>query len=865
MSAPGHSTHFATCSLCEATCGIVIDVEGGQVTTIRGDADDSFSQGHICPKVMGLKDIHEDPDRLRQPLRRTESGWEPMDWDEAFDYVADRLVRIQQAHGTDAVAIYQGNPTAHNMGLLTYGQVFLRRLGTRNTYSATSADQLPHMLAALTMFGHQLMLPVPDIDRTHHMLMLGANPVVSGGSLMTAPGFKRRIKELRERGGTLTVIDPRRTETARLADTHLFIRPGTDALLLLALLHCIYDEKLATPGPLSSFLSDEDTLRRMVAGFAPESVAAATGLTADAIRTLARDFCAAKSAVCYGRLGVCTQEFGALAAWLVNVINIVTGNFDRPGGAMFATPAFDLVRGATMLGHRGGFDRWRSRVSGRPEFGGELPVSVLAEEIETPGRGQIRALITSAGNPVLSTPNGRRLDDALESLDFMVSIDFYLNETTRHADIILPPTFTLERDHYDLAFALLSVRNVAKYAKPVFEREEDQRHDWEIVLELATRMEASRSFVGRSVVGRGLAGLARRTLGRLGPRALLDAGLRLGPYGRSDRKLTLGVLERSPHGVDLGPLQSQLPRALHTADKRIHLVPEIYQRDMDRLRTMQTTPHAVSDLLLIGRRHLRSNNSWMHNSKRLVKGAPRCTLLIHPDDALQLGIDDGDLVAISSRVGAVRAPAEISDEMMRGVVSLPHGWGHDRPGTRLSVAEKHPGVSLNDLTDEQFLDGLSGTCGFSGVRVQVAVAATPYDLIGPDKLREVITDFYDRLFSDLMIGFLFQGKPKQQLIEREWQFTANFLGGNVPYEGRTIRKAHARSPILGGHFERRLQILRETMNAHQVPAAVQEPWIAHTQALRAQVTADKGAACDHALSEARVQARTDKPSGSGEH
>jgi anaerobic selenocysteine-containing dehydrogenase len=703
--------HHRTCHLCEASCGIRMEVDAaGAIRDLRGDEEDPFSRGYVCPKVMGLVDVHTDPDRLTTPVRRRGGDWEPIGWEEAFDLVASRLREIRRRHGKDAVAVYQGNPTAHNLGLLTYGQLFLRRLGTRNLYSATSADQLPHMLSSLLMFGNQLLLPVPDLDRTDYFLVLGANPVVSNGSIMTAPDVKRRLTDLRKRGGRLVVVDPRRTETARLADRHHFIRPGADSLFLLGLLHTLYEENLARPGRLRAALRGEDELRRLAGDFAPERTASATGIAAGDVRTIARELAAAPTAVVYGRVGVCTQEFGGLSSWLINAVNIATGNLDNPGGAMFSRPPVDLVKLADLVGMRGSFARFRSRVRGLPEFGGELPVSCLAEEIETPGPGQVRALVTSAGNPVLSTPNGARLDRALPSLEFMVSIDFYRNETTRHADVILPPTFALEHDHFEIAAFAVSVRNGARYFPPLFPRRADQRHDWEICLELASRLEFPDNTLGRA------AGSALRRAGhRLGPVGIIKAAMAFGPYRR--RGLTFDRVARAEHGVDLGPLEPCFPDGLHTKDGKIDLAPAAYLGDLARLSArLREEP---SELVLIGRRQLRSNNSWLHNSQRLVKGKPRCTLLVHPDDAGRIGIATGDTARVSSRAGTAEALVEVSDEIMPGVVSLPHGWGHARPGTALRVAAATPGTSVNDLTDENFLDLLSGTSGFSGVPVAV--------------------------------------------------------------------------------------------------------------------------------------------------
>jgi anaerobic selenocysteine-containing dehydrogenase len=709
-------THFRTCNLCEAMCGIAIEVDGERIVSIRGDADDPFSRGYLCPKAVALQDVHQDPDRLRRPLRRRGRDWEEISWDEAFAEAADRLAAVQAEHGRDAVAVYQGNPTVHNYGSILYSQLLLRSLGTRSRFSATSVDQLPQMLAALLMFGHQLLLPVPDLDRTQLFLVFGANPLASNGSLMTAPGVGRRLKALRERGGRLVVVDPRRTETADLADQHVPIRPGTDALLLLALLHTIFAEDRARPGRLEPILDGLEDVKRAVEPFAPERVAEATGVPSQTTRQLARDFAATEPAVAYGRVGVSTQEFGGLASWLINVLNLVTGNLDRPGGAMFTLPAVDLVALAARIGQRGHFDKGRSRVRGLPEFGGEYPVAVLAEEIETAGSGQVRALVTSAGNPVLSTPNGGRLEQALDRLDYMVSIDFYLNETTRHAHLILPPTGALEHDHYDLVFHTLAVRNTAKYSPALFAPAPGTRHDWQIFLELSRRLDQAKRRSGwRKRIN-------QAALARLGPRGLLRFLLRAGPYGAGWRpfggRVSLGALDRAPHGLDLGPLEPALPARLYTRDRRIPMAPERFVRDLERLRPRLAAERNGS-LLLIGRRDLRSNNSWMHNSERLVKGRDRCTLQMHPDDASRRGLQGGQRVRVRSRVGCVEATLEATADVMPGVVCLPHGWGHHRDGTRLRVAQAHAGASYNDLADEQAVDRLCGTAAFSATPVEV--------------------------------------------------------------------------------------------------------------------------------------------------
>ncbi len=692
--------------LCEAVCGLTVEVEGDSAGRVRGDPDDPFSRGHICPKAAAIVDVQDDPDRIRAPQRREGGRWQAVSWKAALDEAGTRLAEVQREHGRSAVGVYLGNPTVHSYSALLATPFFNRALGTRARFSATSVDQLPHMLAALEMFGHQVLLPVPDVDRTRFFLVLGANPLASNGSLMTAGGISRRLDDLRKRGGKLVVVDPRRTETAAAADQHLAIRPGSDALLLLAMLQVLFEEQRVGLRHLAPFTDGLGLLRDAAARFPPEEVAAHTGVGASAIRDLARDFASAPAAVAYGRVGTCTQEFGGLSAWLIVALNAVTGNLDREGGFMFATPAADLVALASRTGNRGHFGRWRSRVRGLPEFGGELPAATLAEEIDTPGKGRIRALVTFAGNPVLSTPNGARLDRALAGLEYMVSIDLYRNETTRHANLILPTSFGFERDHYDLAFYALAVRNAARYAKPFRPPPPGVRGDFQVLLDLA--LAVRRQGGGRP--GWAL-GAWLRAARMLGERRLLDLLLRFGPH-----RLSLRKLEQSPHGIDLGPLRPQLPARL--GGRRLRLAPDVFLRDLDRLASVLTRP-ATNGLVLIGRRALRSNNSWMHNSLRLVKGPPGCVLLMHPADAAVRGLKKGESARVESRVGSVEVPVDVTGDVMPGVVSLPHGWGHVRDGAALSVAAAHAGASLNDLTDEQSVDALSGNAAFNGVPVTV--------------------------------------------------------------------------------------------------------------------------------------------------
>ncbi len=718
------STHYRTCNLCEAMCGVEVEIEGDQVLSVRGDERDVFSKGHICPKAAALKDLYDDPDRLRQPVRRVGDRWEPISWDEAFTEVVDRIEKVQEEHGRDAVGVYLGNPNAHNFGTMVFGPPFLRALRSKNRFSATSCDQLPLMLASYFMYGHQLLFPVPDVDRTDFMMIIGANPLASNGSIMAAPGIKKRLEGISKRGGKLVVVDPRRCETARIADEHLFIQPGTDALFLLGLLH----EVCATGidlGRVAGSVINAERIVEIAKAYPPEQSEAITGVPAETVKRLAQELRAAPKAVLYGRVGACTQEFGGLCMWLINVLNAVTGNFDEPGGSMFASPAIDVRGTAGGFGAgRGSYGRWRSRVRGLPEFGGELPSSALAEEILTEGEGQIRAMITIAGNPVLSTPNGGQLDRGFASLDFAVSIDFFINETSRHADIILPPVSPIQRSHYDLALYLTGVRNVTKYSPAPFKQKKGELDDWQILTELSCRLAARRHGKLSKRY------LTARVTQKAGPERVLDLGLRLGPYGKRlnplGTGLSLGTLKKNPHGIDLGPLQSTVPGVLPKEHGPIDLAPDLFVDDLDRLQTRFLKSGAAlteGQLLLIGRRQLRSNNSWMHNSQRLMKGKPRCTLMIHPDDAARLGVKSGDDVTVSSRVGHVTAPADITSDMMPGVVSLPHGFGHGRDGVQLSVATSKPGVSVNDLTDDQLIDALSGNAAFSGVPVTVKAAA----------------------------------------------------------------------------------------------------------------------------------------------
>jgi anaerobic selenocysteine-containing dehydrogenase len=720
---------FTTCPLCEATCGLEITVADGAVTRIRGDADDVLSHGFVCPKGASLQELHDDPDRVRTPLVRDGDGnLRPASWDEAYAEIDRRLPATRDEHGNDAVAVYVGNPSAHNLSTLIYGRVLLKALRTRNIFTASTVDQYPKQMASALMFGSGATVAVPDVDRTDHLLVLGANPLASNGSLLTAPDMRGRLRAIRARGGKVVVVDPRRTRTAREADEHHFIRPGGDALLLFALVHTLFAEDLADPGALAEHLSGLDAVRELAAAFAPETVAAACGIAAPEIRRMARELAAAPSAAVYGRIGTTTQRFGTTASWLVDVLNVLTGNLDRPGGAMFPLPATGSSNTAGEPGRGRGaqFGRWHSRVRGLDEIFGELPAVCLAEEIETPGEGQVRALITVAGNPAVSTPNSERLAAALETLDFVVSVDVYVNETTRHADVILPGPSPLQRSHFDLALAGFAVRNVANYSPPALARDPSIPEEWKTLLRLAAivtgqgpdaDIAAIDRFVALDVASR-MDGDPEELLAAVGPRVgperILDLRLRGGPY-----PLTLADLEAAPHGIDLGPLQPRMPGALRTPSGKIELAPQAVVADVARLHEVLAEP-VNGGMVLIGRRDVRSNNSWMHNLPKLVRGKQRCTAHVHPDDAERLGLADGEVAVVRSRAGAIVVPIEVTEDVMPGVVSIPHGWGHDLPGVALGVAGEHAGTNSNVLADELLVEPLSGTAVLNGIPIELA-------------------------------------------------------------------------------------------------------------------------------------------------
>lgn len=742
---------YRTCPLCEATCGLEITVKDGVVSRIRGDRDDVFSKGFICPKGSTLKQLHEDPNRLRRPLVKRDGRFVEVSWDDAWREVERGLSGVIDRHGRGSIGAYVGNPNAHNLSPLIYNRVWLQALGSKQRFSASSVDQLPKQISSGYMFGTPASVAVPDVDRTHYMVLLGANPYESNGSLCTAPDFPGRLEAVQARGGKVVVVDPRRSKTAEHADEWIAIRPNGDALFLAALANTILASGRADVGEhLRGHVEGLAEVTAALVPFTPEAVAAQTGIDAATTTRIAHELLDAESACVYGRIGTCTVSFGTTASWLVDVVNALTGNLDRAGGVMFPLPAAGnpTTRGEKGRGKGFRIGRGHSRVRGFPEALGEYPSAVMAEEITTPGDGQIRAMVTVAGNPVLSTPNSEALDAALATLEFMVAVDIYVNETTRHADVILPPPSHLERSHFDLVFTAFSVRNVANYSEAVFERDADQPDEWEILATLAGIAQGLGADVSPSVVddftcGALLDGLlkdsassihgrdrdeilaALNSTGNVGPERMLDLMLRTGPYGdgfgANPKGISLATLRAAPHGIDFGPLEPRIPEVLRTPSGKVELAPEPMLADLDRLESfMGEVPNDT--MMLVGRRHVRSNNSWMHNVEVLVKGKPRCTLQIHPSDASRIGVVDGGSAKVSSRVGSVVATVEVTSDIRPNVVSLPHGWGHDVDGVVLDVARRYAGVNSNVLTDHDQMDPLSGNAVLNAIPVTVEVA-----------------------------------------------------------------------------------------------------------------------------------------------
>lgn len=734
-------TAYRVCPLCEAGCGLELTLTGNEVTKVRGDKDHVMSKGFCCPKGIAIKELHEDPDRLRHPVIKENGAFRKATWEEAFQKVSEGFDSVRKFHGHDAIAIYLGNPNTHTMAGAIFLKPLIKSLKTKNFFTASTVDQIPKQTACGFLYGSNELIPVPDIDHTDLFVIFGGNPLVSGGSLMTAPDMPGRIKKLKERGGKLVVIDPVKTRTAEAADIHHYIRPGTDVALLFAIVRILikdfglprhsYDDRLRNLGKLRDYSEI----------FTVELASKICGIPEEAIKKLAKDIAETEKSAVYGRMGTSTVRYGTISSWLIEIINILTGNLDRQGGTMFPKPAHIPEKARSKKGFVTG--RWKSRVSRAPEVGGEIPVSVMAEEMETPGQGQIRALVTVAGNPVVAIPESERVDRAIAGLDFMVSVDFYINETTRYADVILPPASPLSHGHYDFVFHGFAVRNGAVYSPPVIEKNADERDKWEILARLALiadgkGLEAKASDLGDSMVneladatikaiGGEASGVKREMLtgqltGRTMPERILDFLLKIGPYGdgfgMKPGGLSLQKLLESPHGIDLGALTSRLGSVISTQDRKIDLLPEVMENEIQNLCKWASLNEKYEyDMLLIGRRHIRTNNSWFHNLPSMTKGN-QCSLIVNPTDASRLGLSDKCYAELESDTGMITVPVSVSDRIMPGVVSLPHGWGHDMEGSVLSNAQKNPGVNTNRITPNRF-DPLCGNAVLNGITVKV--------------------------------------------------------------------------------------------------------------------------------------------------
>jgi len=755
------------CPLCEATCGLQITVEGDRVTAVRGDADDVFSNGFICPKGVAIGDLHHDPARLRTPMVRDGGELRPATWDEAFDRIRAGLTQAIRAGGPDAVAVYLGNPNAHNVTSTFYLPALVRALGTRYRFSASTVDQMPQQVALGLMYGTELSVPVPDIDRTDLFVVIGGNPLVSNGSLMTVPDMPGRVRALKARGGRMIVVDPVRTRTAVAADEHVRIRPGSDVLLLAAIVNVLFAEDLVDLGAAGPWVDAHAVagVRELTAAFTPAAVTGVTGIPADTIQRLTREIATARAAAVYGRLGTSTSglsvdgepdSFATLASWLIAVINVLTGNLDREGGVMFPLPPAGgpttfgepgRGRGVRVPGSR------RTRVRGLPSVLGEFGVPALAEEIDTPDPDtgeHIRALITVAGNPVVSTPDAGRLERALGGLDLLVCLDAYVTETSRHADVIVPAPSPLARSHYDVVFASLSVRNAARWSDPVFDLSDGERDEGQVLLTLAAiaagvvnnapepSPEQMDDLVAFEVARRACSDAASRAVGRdpaellaavaplRGVERLLDLSLRSGPFGDGFGShpggLTLAAVKNAPAGIDLGALTPRLPGVLRTPSGRIDLLPAPIAEEAQRLA--QALPRVtVPELVLVGRRQLRTNNSWLRTLPRLAGGSNRCTLQVHPDDAARAGVIDGNQARLASDTGEVEVLVEVTDAVMPGVVCLPHGWAPAVSGAWGPGATA--GTNVNVLTPATRTDPLTGTAVLNAVPVRLSGVTRP--------------------------------------------------------------------------------------------------------------------------------------------
>jgi anaerobic selenocysteine-containing dehydrogenase len=727
---PPVQVHRRACHLCESMCGLRVTVQGDQVLQIRADPDNAFSRGHICPKGTTLGDLHHDPDRLRQPMVRSGSLWQTASWEAAFERIEELAEGVRARHGSDAFAFYGGNMSKSGFDTSRYTTLLVRQGRFAQRFSSSSVDQLPKNVSNFLMYGDMWKMPIPDIDRTDLLVIFGGNPAASKGSIFAHRDVMGAIKALRARGGRVVVVDPVRTGTAQVADEWISIRPGSDAALLLAMVHVLFAEGRVRLKHLQGQVNGLGELRTACAPFTPERVSHFTGVPADTVVALVRSISDAARAAVYGRIGTCTQEFGTLASWLIDVVAALTGNLDAVGGSLWSTQVAPHLALTPALPTNAPLVGAPNRVRGVPGILGQYPASCLAEEIDTPGQGQVHGLVTLGCNPVLSAPGSRRLDAALPLLDCMVSVDLYRNETTRHAHVILPALSPLEQPHWDVWSWPFSL-TIGGHYSPALVSPGDRPEEWRVLARLGAivggnpkaDLEAmDDAYFAAMCQQTGVdPAMALRALPQHGGGRILDLCIRtaaLGDqFGRKPEGLSLQSFMQQPDGIVLGTAGPQGSAAIKTPSGRIELAPTHMLADLPRLeQAMRREPPA---LVLVSRRHLRSLNSWMHNVDALVSGKDRCNLHMHPQDAARLQITEDAQVQVSSESGTLTVAVEINRDIRPGVVSLPHGWGHGATGTQTTVAAHHAGVNINLLSPGRLVDAASGNAVLNGIPVRV--------------------------------------------------------------------------------------------------------------------------------------------------
>lgn len=726
--------HHRTCPLCEGMCGVTVKVEGGQVATVRPNRQDVWSQGHVCPKGTTLGALHDDPDRLRTAMVRDGSEWKSASWDTALERLEELAEGVRNRHGPHAFAAYGGNMAGKDATLSRYTGLMLATSGIQQVYSSGTVDQHPKNLSAMLMFGNEWKIPIPDLDNTDLFVIFGGNPAASKGSIFSHRDVMGAMRDLRARGGRVIVIDPVRTKTAQAADQWIGLKPGTDAALMLGVAHVLFARGAVRLRHLDGLIEGLDALRDVAGEFSPQVVAPFCGIEASIIEDLADELIRTDRSAIYGRIGTCTQSFGTLASWMIDVLAILTGNLDRRGGSMWSRPAASLVDMLATLPDGMPVVMGKSRVRGVPAVLGQFPASCMAEEIATPGPGQIKGLVTFAANPALSAPDSGKLAQALPLLECMVSLDNYINETTRHAHVILPSPSFLESAHFDMWSWIFCLTSGGHYSPPVFPPVDRPDH-WRIVARVGAiiggqpgaDIDAMDDGYFRALAtGRGIdPDLAITALPERGPARILDLAIRAGPFG--DRfgavagGLSLDSFRNQPDGVIIGPATPQAQEGFATSSGKIEIAPALILSDIPRLKLALGANDPA--LVLVSRRHLRSMNSWMHNVDTLVKGKDRCTVQMHSADAATRGLEGGDLVTLTSAAGSIVVPMEIDDDIRPGVVSMPHGWGHSDAQTHLSVAKVHPGANTNVLSPGTLVDVISGNAVLNGIPVEIAKAS----------------------------------------------------------------------------------------------------------------------------------------------